>query len=195
MLVPAGLDSLRWPENACQGHQESRVHGMADSRTMSSRHLGSNEKRGNLEPDCLSYFEPPAGIDPATSFLPRTRSTTELRGQQVNTLHRFLRFAKSVGDLLLRSQYSYSSREWATRNRCDHAGCRDPGSRPGFQLPRIGAVPAPMVDRVHSSTVFARGSGVGNRAEVRECRVGISAGWPSVEVREILSRTPGGIRD
>jgi hypothetical protein len=36
--------------------------------------------------DTGPHPEPPTGIDPVTSFLPRTRSTTELGGQRVNTL-------------------------------------------------------------------------------------------------------------
>ena len=36
--------------------------------------------------DTGPHSEPPTGIDPVTSFLPRTRSTTELGGQRVNTL-------------------------------------------------------------------------------------------------------------
>src|SRR5450830_424221 len=36
--------------------------------------------------DAGPHSEPPTGIDPVTSFLPRTRSTTELGGQRVNTL-------------------------------------------------------------------------------------------------------------
>ena len=83
----------------------------------SGRNFWGNEKRDNLQSDCLSYFEPPAGIDPATSFLPRTRSTTELRGQQVNTLHRFLRFAKSAENLLLTSQHHYSGCVWCIDTR------------------------------------------------------------------------------
>ena len=43
----------------------------------------------------LLIYEPPTGIDPVTSFLPRTRSTTELGGQRENTLPADLPDAKS----------------------------------------------------------------------------------------------------
>src|SRR4029453_3635674 len=50
----------------------------------------TNEKNlcqaGQNRLDTGPHSEPPTGIDPVTSFLPRTRSTTELGGQRVNTL-------------------------------------------------------------------------------------------------------------
>lgn len=47
--------------------------------------------------------EPPTGIDPVTSFLPRTRSTTELGGQQQKTLPVKSRAEKSGGGALFAS--------------------------------------------------------------------------------------------
>src|SRR6478735_9607059 len=46
--------------------------------------------------DTGPHSEPPTGIDPVTSFLPRTRSTTELGGQRVNTLPEDFRTNKSA---------------------------------------------------------------------------------------------------
>src|SRR6476660_1047348 len=45
--------------------------------------------------DTGPHSEPPTGIDPVTSFLPRTRSTTELGGQRVNTLPEVFALNKS----------------------------------------------------------------------------------------------------
>ena len=120
-----------------------------------------------------SHSEPPAGIDPATSFLPRTRSTTELRGQQVNTLHRFLRFAKSVGNLLLRSQYSYSRPEWAARSCCLPGGFQHPGSRPGIQLPGTGAVPGRLGGSGVAQVPLGQGFWSGKRCQRSEVPSGV----------------------
>ena len=53
-------------------------------------YTATNEKNlrqaGQNRLDTGPHSEPPTGIDPVTSFLPRTRSTTELGGQRVNTL-------------------------------------------------------------------------------------------------------------
>ena len=54
-----------------------------------SRSLTGRLKRGPF------HSEPPTGIDPVTSFLPRTRSTTELGGQRVRTLPAFFGTVKS----------------------------------------------------------------------------------------------------
>ena len=54
-----------------------------------SRSLAGRLKRGPF------HSEPPTGIDPVTSFLPRTRSTTELGGQRVRTLPAFFGTVKS----------------------------------------------------------------------------------------------------
>ena len=52
-------------------------------------YTATNEKNlcqaGQDRLDTGPHSEPPTGIDPVTSFLPRTRSTTELGGQRVNT--------------------------------------------------------------------------------------------------------------
>ena len=57
----------------------------------SSCHPGQNR----LDTSIL-ICEPPTGIDPVTSFLPRTRSTTELGGQRENTLPALAPDAKSA---------------------------------------------------------------------------------------------------
>ena len=56
-----------------------------------SRSLSGRITRGPF------HSEPPTGIDPVTSFLPRTRSTTELGGQRVRTLPAIFGTVKSMG--------------------------------------------------------------------------------------------------
>ena len=63
-------------------------------------YTATNEKNlrqaGQNRLDTGPHPEPPTGIDPVTSFLPRTRSTTELGGQRVNTLPEDLPTNKSA---------------------------------------------------------------------------------------------------
>ena len=63
-------------------------------------YTATNEKSlrqaGQNRLDTGPHPEPPTGIDPVTSFLPRTRSTTELGGQRVNTLPEDLPTNKSA---------------------------------------------------------------------------------------------------
>ena len=58
---------------------------------MSLARVAGQNRLDTSHPIC----EPPTGIDPVTSFLPRTRSTTELGGQRENTLPAVLQEAKS----------------------------------------------------------------------------------------------------
>ena len=65
-------------------------------------YTATNEKNlcqaGQDRLDTGPHSEPPTGIDPVTSFLPRTRSTTELGGQRVNTLPEDLALNKSAAE-------------------------------------------------------------------------------------------------
>src|SRR6478672_18172 len=85
--------------------------------------------------DAGPHPEPPTGIDPVTSFLPRTRSTTELGGQRVNTLPEDSAPNKSAG-LPRSSQQSVVPRIPGVRGGSGgavtagpHSGCDEADSR------------------------------------------------------------------
>src|SRR6476620_2301777 len=63
--------------------------------------------------DTGPHSEPPTGIDPVTSFLPRTRSTTELGGQQVNTLPEDFTLNKSAAEQGSPGRTSPETQAWS----------------------------------------------------------------------------------
>ena len=96
-------------------------------------YTATNEKNlrqaGQNRLDTGPHSEPPTGIDPVTSFLPRTRSTTELGGQRVNTLPEDFATNKSAAQ---RSPDPEKARESGPESASGEAirGCQGPLPKP-----------------------------------------------------------------